>query len=579
MREKRANESPAVRLLPLYALLRRELLITLRTWRMALLVALVAGVCVIPVLASWPAPGLQPPGVYRGVSESIVSLVVTIVMGFGILGVTLIAAASFTAERDDDTLDMLAMTGLPPSLLVGAKILGLLALFGLLLVSLLPVVAAVYFHVGVDVVRVFQAAVLLCASAAACASIGVYCSIAFRNSYARVVAACAATFVVSGWILVPIIFAAVFNLLPSRTFDLFESSRYILPLSAASIALQPGTAHHGIAVLSCSALQLGLAATFWRAASSRLRKVWTGRGGAAARAHAPGSCRSRAQREIPDGANPIAFKELRYDLVHQRRELIVASATGFLLLIAVWLFVLSAYLLTLNRAGLMDAMIAFFAVQQVVIPAMFVPYCVQIVVKEYREGALDAIRMTALSGAAVLWGKVRSAATVGVFIVVLTAVAALPVSVPGTWPENLYWRQLIVRQVAIAVMGVATIGVCGLLGIACGFLAASCVKERQSCIALAFILYVNVLATGYAIASALRGSGFFSPPTRPHEDGFWVNACSPVLAFVASTDYVNGNEFVWEFWARSMLGFVGVGVALTGCGFALFARRYRAGFR
>lgn len=579
MRASPTVERVSILWLPLYALLLRELLVTLRTWRMALLVGFVAAMCVIPVPASWPGPGVQLPNVYYGISESIVSLVATIVMGFGMLGMTLIAAASFTAERDDDTLDVLVMTGLTPSLLVGAKILALLVLFGLLLVALLPIVASVYFHVGVDVVRLFEASMLLFASAASAASIGVFSSIAFRNLYACVVIACTVTLVASGWILVPIMFAAVYNILPAGTFDLYETSRFIFPLSAATISLQPGAATNGFSVLCCCAFQFFLAAVLWRSGSRRLQRTWSGRGRAA---HLAPHDRARhgrplpPHRSIPDRANSIAYKELRYDLVHQRRALIVASAAGFLTLFVVWSLVRMAYAFSSNRASLMDAMIAFFALQQFLIPLMFIPFCVQLLAKEHCDRSLDAIRMTGLGSAAVFRGKLSSALVLGLAILVIAAVAALPVAIPDAWPENAFQRQLIVRQAGIAVMGVATIGVCGLLANGCGFLAGTLVRDRQAGIALGLAAYVTAIGGAFLAATLFRKEGHtFTPVDRALSEDFWVNGFSPIIAYVQSMDYINGAEFVWEFWLKSVLGFTLVGGAFIAGALVVFARRYK----
>lgn len=245
------------------------------------------------------------------------------------------------------------------------------------------------------------------------------------------------------------------------------------------------------------------------------------------------------------------------------------------MLFSSWSLVRVAYALSLNRASLMDAMIGFFALQQFLIPLMFIPFCVELLAKEHRHRSLDAIRMTGLGSGAVFRGKLSSALVLGSAVLVIAAAAALPVAIPDGWPENVFQRQLIVRQVGIALMGVATIGVCGLLATGCGFLAGALVRDRQAGIALGLAGYVTVVGGAFLAATLFRKDGHaFRPVDRAVSEDFWVNGFSPIIAYVQSMDYINEAEFVWEFWLRTALGFTLLGGVLLVCGHVIFAGRH-----
>ncbi|MEK7793691.1 MAG: hypothetical protein AAB353_04135, partial [Candidatus Hydrogenedentota bacterium] len=174
---------------PSWALVRRELLSTLRGVR-ALAALLVFAVAVsFYAVALWPGGLNFSPQEYGRVSRLVVQGICFGLMAGCLLFVPAYAATAIVAERERATFDFLSLTLIRPSGIVAAKLLNALGLFLLLLVGLLPVLSIAFFLVGVDLFEIAQALLIIVGTAGVCASIGLYASARFRKSMSAIMAA------------------------------------------------------------------------------------------------------------------------------------------------------------------------------------------------------------------------------------------------------------------------------------------------------------------------------------------------------------------------------------------------------
>jgi ABC-type transport system involved in multi-copper enzyme maturation permease subunit len=165
---------------PIVTLIKRELLTNLRSWKsLALLLALMAVLYFVAYIAMDNAGSnvLFAAQMMKYVFNAQLLLVLFAAMAI----VPASAAVSLGRERADESYDLLLTSLIPPSRIALGKFVATLIVFALLGTALLPFTGLVYFFVGVDVYRFFQAVAVILPTALACAAIGIWVSTLVDN--------------------------------------------------------------------------------------------------------------------------------------------------------------------------------------------------------------------------------------------------------------------------------------------------------------------------------------------------------------------------------------------------------------
>lgn len=136
-------------LIPLAALVRRELVCTLRINRSIFMLALLVGIPAICVVTVWPMED-DPVFAVRRVTEMISQFCVVGLFVTAVLILPAQAATAVRGERDRDTLVMLMLTRISPRAMLLGHALNCFGVFALYAIATLPVVCTVYLLTGLD---------------------------------------------------------------------------------------------------------------------------------------------------------------------------------------------------------------------------------------------------------------------------------------------------------------------------------------------------------------------------------------------------------------------------------------------
>lgn len=166
------------------ALLRRELLAHLRLKRVFFMAAAVVASMAIMYSLSWPEDLDQE-------RSGATLFNTTLMMAFGVclLFVPGLACASVTAERQNDSLDMLRMTVLKPRHIVFSKVVNAVTIFLLIAFAVLPMVSSLYFLTGLDARSIAIGCNYLLVAVLLCGLSGVAAGAWIRNPVAALVGA------------------------------------------------------------------------------------------------------------------------------------------------------------------------------------------------------------------------------------------------------------------------------------------------------------------------------------------------------------------------------------------------------
>ncbi|HRK36602.1 MAG TPA: hypothetical protein PLJ47_18540, partial [Candidatus Hydrogenedentes bacterium] len=367
---------------PVVALVRRELLTASRQNVLALGLCLIVLLGCSFALAGWPAGDRQLMANLPTSTSVILALLFSLLMAFGQLGTALLACASYFVERDEETLDCLSMAGISSLQLVIGKAIAACAFSVFAGVAVVPIGATVFFMVGVDVATLLGYTALLLVSVFTAASIGIASAAIVRNPYAGALLAMAAVFVQGGWcFFLFVVIGEALNLIPGDVGTLMTPSPYLFPL-LSSLALASHAPGSWVAMFSCcltccvvSALCLGFASSALARSRSKER--------------APGAAKVSPHREFSDMRNPVlALESIVGAAQHRRAWLGILGALGVALFV-VWLAVLASFLQSGRNASFIEGIVAFFSLQQLLLPVVLIPWSVHLFAKDYRGHALN----------------------------------------------------------------------------------------------------------------------------------------------------------------------------------------------
>ena len=293
-------------LMPLRALIRRELVSTLRRWWPFLLLLLASTATAFMLFISVRAERLDGSGLL------VVGYLATLLL------VPAMGAAAFAEEREQGTLDLLRTSYLTAGQLLLAKLVNVTGTFLLLIVGMLPAVGVCFFYQGMDVTNFLGTLGLVAVGTLMFAAIGLRMSIGARTATQAV----GRTYTLSATLM------AVGALLTVGPMDDPRVAIWPMmlvfgnPISAKGLVLI-----HAAPVLIAT---LFLWSTWRRLRRSEThRRPW--------KIHAR-LARKRAARPIPGWVNPILGKDLLQNRLFSARGLIFFVLATAVAIVALVLF-------------------------------------------------------------------------------------------------------------------------------------------------------------------------------------------------------------------------------------------------
>ena len=115
-----------------------------------------------------------------------------------LLIVPALAGGSIAVEREKDTLEQLSLTLIRPTGLLAAKLVNAAGLFVLMVLGAMPVVATVFFSVGLDWRELAAALILVLSAAVLSGAVGLMCSAFFRRPVVALIASYLGTIMING---------------------------------------------------------------------------------------------------------------------------------------------------------------------------------------------------------------------------------------------------------------------------------------------------------------------------------------------------------------------------------------------
>jgi ABC-type transport system involved in multi-copper enzyme maturation permease subunit len=473
------------------ALVRRELISAMRQPRAFLCLAILVVLSVLAVIARWPSDaGMFAQG--GQVSRQLFSVFSMVLSAGAILLVPALAAGAFTNEKDNGTLESLKMTLIRPSGIVFGKALNVTGLFMLMSFATLPVLASVFFLLGVDVGQIVSLAISTFSSAFLYASIGLYWSARLRE-----------------WIWATVAcYVTVFCLM-------FFCMGFALPLSG--LGMGGFGSFYYIYILVSHGVTIFVATMFLRATVRILRRpiktlsipkekivddvaVLKKR-----RTTFPYFLVDPLKRKKPieDGFNPIMVREIRWGIGQQAtlmvRTFYVAVFISFFFSVDLGLSIFD------RRVGFGDfsrMVVNCFGMQIYGIVAIAPLFLASAFSKEREQGNLDLLRTTLMSARSIVWGKLLA----GVIAVSPLVLAVLFTSLIGL--------VAVLREgdgLVMLLQAYVTLGVSVLLSMGLSLCASVLCRRTATAIVSNFvlnILFFGALSGLYRLALLFFDNGY-----------------------------------------------------------------------
>ena len=399
-------------MLPSMAIIRRDLLRAARQKRTFVWVVVLVGLTSLFVVTFWPE---QASYYYRGsrVSQDIVFPSVMTWMFAVMLLVTPYAATTIVLERQRETLDLVRTTRIRPLGFVFAQLFSVLALQLVLILTTLPVVASVYFLVGLELRNLIVAVGMVLIVMVSCAVAGLYASSKSQSVLSALVRAYLYVFTVMGGpVIVGALILEVFNL--HRIGAGVENVFAVASPAFAGIASAVGEVEIASviasAVIQGAVIVLGLMLTYWNvrrperearslweAVLSRLRRPF-------GRAPGPGAPATRRQRPIGDYANPVYVKDTRF-VGRGHRSLLFGL--NLLLFAVAALIGVPAFFIALggSQGNREEALVVWVVFMWFALGTLAPLMTATSIANEDELGNLDMLRVTRLRAREVVLGK------------------------------------------------------------------------------------------------------------------------------------------------------------------------------
>ncbi|MFO7974061.1 MAG: ABC transporter permease subunit [Candidatus Hydrogenedentota bacterium] len=532
---------------PSTAIIRRDLLRAARQKRTFVWVLLLVSITSFLVIASWPG---EHQYYFRGgriAQNIIVPSIMTWMFAVMIL-VTPYAATSIVLERQRETFDLVRATRIWPLGFVFAQLFSVLALQLILLLTTLPVVASIYFLVGLELRNLLLGVGMVLVVMVSCAVMGLYASAKSQTVLTAFVRAYLYAFVVMGGLVLVggiVLDAMGIYHLGGR----FEHALAVACPAFAGIAASIGETGSELvvasAIIQSVIILIGLGLIYWniRRPDSGESRFWelllSGLLWPFRRARLP----KKRIRMIEDFSNPVYVKDTRFA---GRSHRYVLRGLNLLLFGVATLIGVTAFLVCFEsqqpaRPRVTTTWVIFMWFAFGLIAPLTTATSIA---NEYELGNLDMLRITRLRGAQVLWGKFLAGCRMllPAFIVFWVWCFLLMQLQPGS------------RGGGALVTGFVSACLTGLLGASMGILASSFAKTSTRAVIWAYVLTAWVVllmwlagAASYAMLSELRiAPGRNHPFTKSVYET--VVFLSPPLAYIWNLEERSRPQKLYTFY-------------------------------
>ncbi len=393
-------------LLPITALIRRELLTSLRQQRYFWLIAAGVGFASFFAIMEWPGEYARPQLMALRSKDIFFELAFTLAMGV-VMVIPALAGSSIVTEREEETYELLAMTAARPWQVLLAKLLNSAGHFMVMLIALMPVAACAFFLVGLDIDLLWRTLVIISASALLCAAVGVVCSAFSQRPMAAIGSSILAAILLLG--LPCILFCVVLQL-----FDLVDLQfsmtvcQYFCPalvfMFNFSMPLPTATTACAMVCIVASLLCIAVA-------HRGLRATW---GTALTAGNATGNMKSflrwpllTSPQPFEADVNPIYARDRHFDYDRSLAMRGFTIALPFLLSFsACTLIAIAAYVGQASTAQ--AAFVGWSALQAVLLSVLLAALTAKLFTKERERGNMDMLRMTLVEDYDVVQGKLAT---------------------------------------------------------------------------------------------------------------------------------------------------------------------------
>ncbi|MBX7255602.1 MAG: hypothetical protein K1Y02_04495 [Candidatus Hydrogenedentes bacterium] len=421
--------------LPFMALVRRELLRSMRARYLAGVFMLLCGLGSVLLIPLWP-DGDLPLIALGAVSVSVTGVFAVIAAAAAVLLLPGLAAGTLAEERDQETYDLMRMTLIRPVGILAGKFLNCIGAFLLLLIGAMPLLATTYFLVGTNWDVLLRIFFIVATSSITCVAIGLACSARYRSPLPSIIASyllCA--FMMGGYVLLFYFFFLLWFLV--------GDADYVNVRAGATLSSVFATTPLGnlISVLAGGVIVpklWGMACIQTVASIIALIVAWRGLCSPQGEQSVASPPASRVRRPllpifacrewppIPDRGNPIFVRECRHIRLLQNvprwRRVVVYTA-----LVIVSLTLLLGLMYVSQYPNWQDDLIGLcLQVTFVTAVALIPPIAATSFVREEERNTKDLLTMTLLTHQEIVSGKIMYS-VVGLFRV-------LSLFLLATWP-------------------------------------------------------------------------------------------------------------------------------------------------
>lgn len=556
-----------------WVLVKREFVSTLRGGRAFVLVLLITTLSALWVITSWPS-NMQGAGNSLEMAGWLSrSMMGTFSMGLlvgSMIFLPAYAAGAIVSERERATYDLLATSLLRPRSILIGKLANALGFFLFLLVALAPIFCVSFFLVGIDVVEYLRAITLVLATALACASLGLYCSVRFRRSFSAILGAFVGMLMLYAGPLVAalIVFSAIDRLFYRvRAFSgpLEDLAEVICPPIAMFVSFEQGIGQATLlwfVPVSTFALavlyELAVAGVCLALAYRRLRRPLEPPNVEQKKPIDDEAELLRRRKSFPfylidplkrkatieDGRNPMLVRELRWGLFNRGTVLVRVFYCAFILYF--FIAVGGAFI-----GNIREFAFSFVMIQTVVTVLVSPALIANSLTKEYELRNVDMLRMTLLRPGEIIFGKwFAGALSLGPILL-----AAVFTTTPLLYINLDEWE--------ILAAGYGTLILSALICLSLGLFASLLTRRTATALAITYALGFFVFI-GFAFAWGWASRDF---------DSSLLGMLTPIGVFIEA----NGNShfgrmgtgdvdwLYWflgtGFWSAINLAILGVTVA------------------
>lgn len=538
-------------LMPLGALVRRELVRSLRRPVSLRWVAYIVAAAAFCSLIAYPT-GDAAPSQLRAASQGVFAAGMVILFLAGVFLVPPVAASSIVLEREQDTYELLWLTMLGPWGIALAKTLNAVGYFLLMSIAALPVISVSAFLVGVDVPLILVAYMTVLAAALTSASIGVMCSAEAKSTMGAVFSSYVLIFLLFIGCLLPIgIFKSIFEGVlpqaywnPATILSLIWSASPVVSLSRIlrnpaevwdnlggamlSLIVQAVIAY---VVIAKAARKLGRPQELHTYVNPPSIGNYSSRNSADAppirlAPPLPDSIDYIAWLgifpPIPDGTNPIFAREQ----LHSRLSLRMSDKAAALLFISALFLFFLAMVLTATLASAGFGLAYVWTILLLLAPTVVVPIVAAPVWARERElDTFDALRMMPQSTSEIVTGKAHAAARATMKIYSMFIIFICPVLL-GCLVQPISIISFVAAILVLTVTTLELVAVCVNAGMGS--------KRSASALVANIILLGFLHAFPFLISFAIVGGEATSPLLD-----LWPVVLSPAIASVVLLSYVS----------------------------------------